>query len=248
MLDKIKKWFSSFNQKTVVTTALIFTVSVVLFLIVVPAKAQSTFTGGWVPHINSVIDGKSKTMSLWTSPNAGYLQAAVVGLSQVNLNSVGGTAVGGYFSAECVGFASFIQDECVGSYSRVDCIGPYWCAGAHAEVWDTRAANSGGTVIGFSVELNGAAVNPNRIGINIQPKPNMRDVIGLQFQNGASYKHAIDLDGAFIKIGQVDAVPFCIKFSGRTQLVEFWRGCGEPGAVRRGFVNMNWEAPDTQLN
>jgi hypothetical protein len=88
----------------------------------------------------------------------------------------------------------------------------------------------------------------------VQPGTDQTGVIGLQFQNIPNkkiYKHSIDVDGTFIRLGTIDGVGFCMRFggdSGREQRVEFWRNCGEPGATRHGWVDMNWGTPDTQLN
>lgn len=159
----------------------------------------------------------------------------------------------GYFSAEVFGSTDGIA-EAVGVYARVEpSIKNTWAAALHGEC---RARTGDvGTCLGLNVELRdhykevtGQDTSMAMIAINVQPNPIQRKVIGMQFQNPETYAHSIDFAGTFIKIGQVDDTPFCIKFSGRSQLVEFWRGCGNPGATRHGFINMNWGSPDTQLN
>lgn len=162
-------------------------------------------------------------------------------------------AVGGYFSAEVFGKVGWVA-ESVGVYARTEpATGGVWAPALYGEC---RARTwAAGTCAGMIVELRGDPSRPpgtpdlqTYIGVNIQPGPDQSGVIGLQFQHGHTYKHAIDVDGAFIRLGTVDGVGFCMKFSGRSQLVEFWRGCGEPGATRHGYVNMNWGSPDVQLN
>lgn len=168
-------------------------------------------------------------------------------------NNAYSKAVGVYASAEVFGRVGGVA-ESVGVYARTEPATPnVWAVALYGEC---RARTWGpGICAGAIVELRGDPSRPpgtpdlqQYIGINVQPGPDQSGVIGLQFQHGHTYKHAIDVDGAFIRLGTVDGVGFCMKFSGRTQLVEFWRGCGEPGATRHGFINMNWGSPDVQFN
>ena len=162
-------------------------------------------------------------------------------------------AVGGYFSAEVFGTHTGFA-EAVGVYARVEpSAKDTWSVALHGEC-RARTLETG-LCMGLNIELRdhagddaGTPSKQMMLGINVQPGENQRGVIGMQFQNPQAYAHSIDFAGTFIKIGQVDDTPFCIKFSGRSQLLEFWRGCGHPGATRTGFINMNWNAPDTQLN
>jgi hypothetical protein len=120
-----------------------------------------------------------------------------------------------------------------------------WAAGVHA---DCLARGAGGTCIGVNIEF--PQVNPGNqaIGINIQPDFNSRNLVGLQFQNPRSYKYAIIAQNTNYVFGQVDAVPFGFRFNPMTQKLEFFRDIGQPGETRRGAIDMNFEAPDSQLN
>lgn len=162
-------------------------------------------------------------------------------------------AVGGYFSAEVFGTHTGFA-EAVGVYARVEpAARDTWAVALHGEC---RARTlEPGLCMGLNIELRdhagedaGTQSKQMMLGINVQPGETQRGVVGMQFQNPQAYAHSIDFAGTFIKIGQVDEVPFCIRFSGRSQLVEFWRGCGNPGATRHGFINLNWGSPDAQLN
>jgi len=166
---------------------------------------------GWIQHIDAVLEAKLKVVKTFVSQKVGYVSAAVMGLSQCDTNGIGCTAVGGYFSAECIGVPGRVQDECVGSYSRVDCTGAYWCAGGHAEFWDSRPDHAGGTLIGSNIELKGSSINPGRIGVNLQPDPASRDVVGFNFQHPQAYAYAINLNGAKIRLGDHAGVPICMQ-------------------------------------
>jgi hypothetical protein len=175
--------------------------------------------------------------------------------ARINTNaSAYSKAVAGYFSAEVFGFNTGFA-EAVGIYARVEpAVASTWGVALHGEC---RARTTlPGLCMGLNIELRG---DPNRtpnmpdqqtyIGMNIQPGADQTGVIGLQFQHPQAYAHSIDLDGTCVKLGAVDGVGFYMRFGGRSQLLEFWRGgCAVPGATRHGFVNMNWGTPDTQLN
>jgi hypothetical protein len=193
--------------------------------------------------------------------SVGYLNAGVAGSSRIDAEAGYSVAVGGYFYAEANGkIPARKYAEAVGVYAKVaPSIAQVWAVALHGEC--VSETNEDGLCIGVNIELRGApnrpagVVNKQRyIGINIQPGEDLRGVVGMQFQNipGTDiYKHSIDVASTFIRLGTIDEVGFCMKFggkSGREQLIEFWRGCGEPWATRTGFINMNFASPDIQLN
>jgi hypothetical protein len=188
-----------------------------------------------------------------TSSN-GYQLNGVAASARIDTNNNRySKAVGGYFSAEVFGRHSGFA-EAVGVYARVEpAAKDTWAVALHGEC-RARTLETG-LCMGLNIELRdhagedaGTQSKQTMLGINVQPGETQRGVVGMQFQNPQAYSHSIDFAGTFIKIGQVDDTPFCIKFSGRSQLLEFWRGCGNPGATRVGFINMNWGSPDVQLN
>jgi hypothetical protein len=177
-----------------------------------PAQPVPYYPGGTnvIQQIANIIDGQFKAVKYFVSTQVGYLSAAVVGLSQCDTNGVGCTPVGGYFAAECVGKPGGKQDECVGVYARVDCGDAYWCVASHAEAYDTRPDNAGGTFIGQNIELKGSTNNPGRIGINLQPDPKSRGLTGFNFQYPEAYSYAINLNGAPLRLGEHNGVPICL--------------------------------------
>jgi hypothetical protein len=194
------------------------------------------------------------------TPHAGFQQNGIASSSRVFMNGLHGKAVGAYFSAEGFGNATTTPGgyggEVIGVYARVEPQGNHWTTALHGEC--RNRATGPGLCMGLNIELRdhtiaetGRQSQQTFLGINVQPGDDQRGVIGMQFQNPQAYRHSMDFAGTFIKLGDVDGVGFCMKFGGKTgreQLVEFWRGCGDPGATRHGYVNMNWNAPDTQLN
>lgn len=211
------------------------------------ASPDYTLTGNSSRFHIGIIDATGKFYGGIKSPGRGYLKAGVAGAARVDMAGVGGTAVGGYFIGEGVGKAGGIQDEVVGSYNRADKNGIFWAAAIHGECMVDQP-DTGGLCIGLNIELQRPNPLSGYIGVNVQPGEHARDVVGLQFQRGSAYRWAVDVDGAFIKLGQVDDVSFCMRFVGERQALEFWRGCGKPDATRHGWVNMNWGTPDVQLN
>jgi hypothetical protein len=198
--------------------------------------------------LTTIADGTGKFYGSIVSPSRGYLKAGVVAGSMVDMNGVGGTAVGGYFVAEGRGRAGPIQNEVVGVYARANNNGAFWATALHGECMVRQPDIFGGLCIGLNLELQRKNDKSGYIGVNVQPGEHARDVVGLQFQRGSAYRWAVDVDGAFIKLGQVDDVSFCMRFVGERQSLEFWRGCGRSDATRHGWVNMNWGTPDVQLN
>lgn len=200
------------------------------------------------PGLLTIIDATVKGYGSVRSPGRGYLKAGVAGGARVDMNGQGGTAVGGYFVAEGTGTAGPAQNEVVGVYARANNNGVFWATALHGECMIRQPDIYGGLCIGLNLELQRPNLKSGYLGINVQPGTGAKDVVGLQFQNGPAYRWAIDMDGAFVKLGQVDDVSFCMKFVGERQRVEFWRGCGRADATRHGWVDMNWGTPDVQLN
>jgi hypothetical protein len=120
-----------------------------------------------------------------------------------------------------------------------------WAAAVHA---DCVIRAVGGTCVGLNIEFPQTTPGSLAVGINIQPEINARNLVGLQFQNPLTYKYGIIAQNMNYIFGQVDAVPFGFRFNSMTQKLEFFRDIGQPGEVRRGYINMNFEAPDSQLN
>lgn len=217
------------------------------------SDANYSLTGNSSQFAIGVIDAKIRGNGLLVSPSRGYVKAGLAGASRVDMNGIGGTAVGVYGIAEGVGRAGGVQDEIVGIYGRADKNGLFWATALHGECTiptnrDPNAVDVGGLCIGLNLELQGRNTNTNYLGINIQPGTTTSGVVGLQFQNAHTYKYSIDAQNTFIKVGQVNDVPFCIKFNPVNQYLEFWRKCNEPGATRTGFINMNYNTPNGQLN
>lgn len=195
----------------------------------------------------SIINAQVKALNMRRVDSNGFLASGLAGGSVLDFNGLDGTAVGVYGHAVGSGTrGNATRQEVVGIYGRADLIGPRWATALHGEV--IVGPQGGGTGIGTNIELHGANPTTTLIGINVQPSAEQRDVIGLQFQRPESYRYSIDLSNTFVKIGQVDSVPFCIKFNPSNQYMEFWRGCQSMNATRHGWINMNFGTPDVQLN
>jgi len=196
-----------------------------------------------------VIDSQIKGYRSHVSPASGYLIAGVAGGAKIDMNGVGGSAVGVYGVAEGAGRPGGVQNEVVGMYGRADKNGPYWATGVHGECL-TEKVDSGGSCIGLNSELIGANPKTLMIGVNIQPRPEVRNAIGLQIQDNptTSYQYSIKAPNMAVQFGDVDTDHFCMRFDPRTQRLEFWRACNRPHSTRVGYVDMNFGAPDVPLN
>lgn len=196
-----------------------------------------------------VIDSQIKGYRSHVSPASGYLIAGVAGGAKIDMNGVGGSAVGVYGVAEGAGRPGGVQNEVVGMYGRADKNGPYWATGVHGECL-TDKPDSGGSCIGLNSELIGANPKTLMIGVNIQPRPEVRNAIGIQFQDyGVSaYQYAIKAPNLAVQFGDVDTDHFCMRFDPKSQRLEFWRACNRPWTTRVGYVDMNYGAPDVALN
>lgn len=259
MLETIKKFLSKFEQKTIITVALIAAVLVTLLLIVTPAKAQfapySYNSGGCGITAN---ESYLQFSTLGSSPifvgdcfvsyGDGLMKSAISAHQSINFNGHYSNGSAGFFSVRGVGSSGPGGAELTAVNSRVQIDGPYWGASLHGEC-RTYYSGFGGLCIGMSVEMQSFNNNVTYIGANIQAQENTRNVIGLQLQGtNTNYKYAISAPNLIYHVGQIDDVAFCLKFEPSTQRLEFWRGCYGDNPTRHGFVNMNWGSPDVQLN
>lgn len=119
-----------------------------------------------------------------------------------------------------------------------------WCAGGHFDVYNTVEK---GTAIGVNVEIHSTKPG-DVIGVNIQPDKTVRGVTGIQLQFPETYKYGIVAANVSYVFGMTDDVPFGFRYNSKKQYLEFFRNIGQPNETRRGYINMNFEAPDTQLN
>jgi len=242
------------------TTALAL-IRAVLLLLPLFAQAQPTayYKQFWASpdysltsdRVIGIIDSQVKGFRGITSPAVGYLVAGVAGGARVDMNGVGGTAVGVYGVATGVGRPGGRQDEVTGVYGRADKAGPFWAAGVHGEcLTDPTGIDYGGSCIAGNFEMIGANPKSLVIGVNIQPRPEVRNAIGLQIQDNptTSYQYAIKAPNLAVQFGDVDTDHFCMRFDPRTQRLEFWRACNRPWTTRVGFIDMNYGAPDVALN
>ena len=161
-----------------------------------------------MPFIATIIDAARKEVVVWKSPASGYLKAAVVGLSQVDFDGKGGTAVGGFFAAEGKG-KSGKQNEAVAVYARGEKGGEGWTTALHGECY-ARTGDKG-ECIGVNIEPKYDAGQGQHIAVNVNPTDGADKVIGLQFQNAGAYKWAIDLQGAPIRVGEHNGVSLCLQ-------------------------------------
>lgn len=232
------------------------------FAVAQPTQYQELFTSdspysiaaGKAERYIGTLDGQLKGFGFKVSPFNGYVVSGAAGASRIDYAGRGGTAVGLFGIAEGTG-APGIRNEVVGVYGMAWKSGPYWATGLHGECIlkngeedSDGSEDTGGTCIGVNIELIGNNVQSTMIGLNVQPRSGAHNVVGLQFQNAASYKHSIDFNNTYIKLGYTDAVEFCMRYVSERQAIEFWRNCGTPGATRHGWINMNWGTPDVQLN
>lgn len=203
-------------------------------------------------YLSTQLDAAYKAVATFVSPFRGYVKAGIGGISSVNMNNVGGTAVGVFGIAEGKGKG---VGEVVGVYGMAHKNGIHWATGLHGECLlqdgenDSKGVkDEGGLCIGVNIELIGNNQKSDMIGLNIQPRSGAHNVTGLQFQNPDTYNMMINASNGWIQIGQVDNVSFCMKFNPLNQSLEFWRNCNKQGATRTGFINMNYNTPNSQLN
>lgn len=142
----------------------------------------------------------------------------------------------------------------IGSWGVHDIVGVHgtaykdfngWAAGGHFDCYDTVP---GGTCVGVNIELPKTQLGTDTVGLNIQPDKDARNLIGIQLQNPQTYKYGIIAANTNWVLGMVDGVPFGMRFNPKTQTLGFYRGIGQPDELRRGFVNLNFEAQDAEIN
>jgi hypothetical protein len=115
--------------------------------------------------------------------------------------------------------------------------GKHWAAGMHCDVYDSVP---GGTAVGLNIEFPQTQVGTDTIGINIQPHPEARDLVGIQVQNPQAFKHALKIPNAGWAFGQVDTVMFGMRFNPTRQSLEFFRALGEPDEAKVGEIKMDF--------
>lgn len=236
-------------------------VTLVLLLVSWMVQAQPTayYKQFWASPDYSVIsdkviatvDAQIKGQRSVVSPYTGYLIAGVAGGARVDMNGVGGSAVGVYGVGTGYGRPGGRQDEIAGVYGRADKVGSFWAAGVHGEcLTDPYGIDHGGSCIAGNFEMIGKNPKSLVIGVNIQPRPEVRNAIGVQIQDNAvtSYRYGVSAPNLPHQFGDVDGDDFCMKFVPTTQRLEFWRACDKSWATRVGYINMNYGAPDSQLN
>lgn len=248
-------------RKSDMTTWALLVVAVLFALSPLLAFAQPTayYKQFWASPDYSVIsdkviatvDAQIKGHRSVVSPYTGYLIAGVAGGARVDMNGVGGSAVGVYGVGTGYGKPGGRQDEIAGIYGRADKNGPFWAAGVHGEcITDPTGVDYGGSCIAGNFEMIGKNPKSFVIGVNIQPRPEVRNAIGLQIQDNAvtSYRYGVSAPNLPHQFGDVDGDDFCMKFVPQTQRLEFWRACDKTWATRVGWIDMNFMAPDVQLN
>jgi hypothetical protein len=221
-----------------------------------PLVAQVTAKPVWTSStgnyngtsILAYLDSQTKSYAYLTSPSGGYLKTGVASEAKINFNGKGGAAYGVYGWAEGTGPAgpAGSLNDIAGVVGAAEKNGPYWAAGVHA---DCRDGAPGGVCIGVSVELLEVSNQSQYFGMNIQPSASAKgSVVGIQFQRPQAYRYSIDAANTYIKMGSSGSTPFCMRFNESQQLLEFWRGCQNPGAIRMGYIRMSPGTGDFQMN
>lgn len=206
-------------------------------------------------RLAATVDTPFKSFGQKVPTTAGWVNAGSAGISKVDMNGIGGTAVGLFGIAEGVGRPG-PRSEVVGVYGMALKSGVYWATGLHGECvlregeTDPEGKkDTGGQCIGVNVELIGNNLVSGFIGFNLQPRGGAHDVVGMQFQFGDLYRWAIDLDGAALKLGQDDdGVSYCQKFNRKTKRIEYWAHCGTAKPVRTGYLDIGVGTPDKRIN
>lgn len=180
----------------------------------VAATTPAVDCQGSADCLYQTLDGENKAFGRIKSPFEGYLKAGTVGFAEVDMAGVGGTAVGAYGFASMVGAGGGRQREGVGIYGRVNKQTTGFAFPLHGEC--INQTDQGGTCVGVNIEMRDdfaqTAKEPTGfIGANIQPSPEMRNVVGMQFQNPQAYRWAIDLQGAPIRLGEHGGVSMCLR-------------------------------------
>ncbi len=204
----------------------------------------------WATHVYQVLDAEQKFFARSIAPRPGYLSAAVLGVSEVDMrNGYGGTAVGVYGAASAKNSGTSGQREIVGVYGRVDKQGQVVGIGVHSECWETTPPwLPGGQCILFNGEMQATSPGGQYIGLNLHAKPETRDIVGIQLQDTApagetNFRRLTQLPPGWHSIGFVDGIEFCMRFTGRSQLQQWVRGaplCDSPDAIVVHEINVGW--------
>jgi hypothetical protein len=179
----------------------------------------------------------------------GWQLNGIAASARTNFNGSAAKAVGGYFAAEGFGEPQSnpggYGGEVVGVYGRAQPRGRNWATGGHVECMSESPDE--GVCMGLNAEVGrGIPLQPGQqdtqryIGINVQPREATRGVTGLNFQRPETYRDIINLDGAAVTLGQVDGVPFCMKFEPSIQKLLFLRNCYSSSADIVLAIDMNW--------
>jgi hypothetical protein len=115
--------------------------------------------------------------------------------------------------------------------------GIFWAAGMHCDVYDT---SPGGTSVCLNVEFPQTQRGTNTIGINMQPHILARDLVGMQIQNPEAFRYSLYIPNSSIAFGQVDTVPFGMRFNTSRQSLEFFRSIGKPDETKVGEIKMDF--------
>jgi hypothetical protein len=115
--------------------------------------------------------------------------------------------------------------------------GAFWAAGIHCDVYDTVP---GGTSVCLNVEFPQTQRGTNTIGINMQPHTGARDLVGMQIQSPEAFKYSLYIPNSSIAFGQVDTVPFGMRFNTSRQSLEFFRAIGKPDETKVGEIKMDF--------
>ena len=150
-----------------------------------------------------------------------------------------GANFGIYSIARCHGMiGTWGVHDCVGVHGTAIKDGNAWIAGGHFDIYDTF---SGGTAIGVNIEFPQTQPRTNTIGINIQPYPGARGLVGLQLQNFESFKTGVDMPNMNWIFGDVNGATFGFRFNSTKQALEFFRNIGQRDEARVGVIKMDAE-------
>lgn len=127
--------------------------------------------------------------------------------------------------------------DIVGVHATAVKQGQFWAAALHADVYDTVG---GGTSIGLNIEFPLTQPETNTIGVNIQPFPEARKVIGIQMQHPECFAHGLLIPNMNWSFGQVDECTFGMRFNVERQSLEFFRWIGHPDETKVGEIKMDF--------
>ena len=187
---------------------------------------------------NSVSIDQQKTVGKFTADNAlhtGYKIDTSMDFS----TGMAGANFGLYSIARGTGNqGGWGVHDIVGVHGTAVKNGIMWSAGGHFDIYDTAP---GGTAIGVNIELPQTQIGTNTIGINIQPHAGAKNLTAIQIQNPESFKYSLYAPNASIVFGQVDAVPFGMRFNKERQSLEFFRAIGLNDETLVHVIDMTFE-------